>query len=84
MSHYASPSFWTCYEGLPKSVQDLADKSFELLKADSQYPSLHFKKIGNFRSVRVGLHYRALAVEIPDGLVWFWIGSHSDYDGIVG
>jgi hypothetical protein len=29
------------------------------------------------------MHYRALAVEIPDGLLWFWIGSHADYDKII-
>jgi hypothetical protein len=47
-------------------------------------PSLHFKKIGRFRSVRVGLRYRALAVEVADGLVWFWIGSHAEYDRLIG
>jgi len=26
------------------------------------------------------MYYRALAVEIPEGLLWFWIGSHADYD----
>lgn len=30
-----------------------------------------------------GLHYWALAVEADDGLVWFWVGSHSDYDNMV-
>jgi hypothetical protein len=29
------------------------------------------------------LHYRALAAEVTDGLVWFWIGSHADYDRLV-
>jgi len=27
---------------------------------------------------------RALAVETGDGLVWFWIGSHADYDALIG
>ena len=30
--------------------------------------------------MRVGSHHRALAVETNDGLVWFWIGTHADYD----
>ena len=34
-------------------------------------------------SVRVRLRYRALAVEIDGGLLWFWIGSHADYDALV-
>jgi hypothetical protein len=64
-------------------VRLLADKQFELLKADPQHPSLHFKRVGRFHSVRVGAHYRALAVDAPDGVLWFWIGSHADYDRIV-
>ena len=83
MKHTASPEFWSCYRDLPEAVQALADKNFALLKTDPQHPSLHFKSIGRFRSVRVGLHYRALAVEVPDGLLWFWIGNHSDYDRLL-
>lgn len=84
MNHYASPDFWSCYRALPAEVQGLADKSFSLLKADSRHPSLHVKKVGRFWSARVGLHYRAVAVEAPDGLLWFWIGTHAEYDKIVG
>jgi len=83
VKHLASPEFWACYHALPKSVQQLADKNFALLKRDTQHPSLHFKKIDRFRSVRVGLAYRALVLEVPDGILWFWIGSHADYDRLV-
>ncbi len=34
-------------------------------------------------SVRVGEHYRALGVDRPDGVVWFWIGSHADSDTLL-
>lgn len=34
MRHFASPTFWKLYEKLPSVVQELADKNFELLKAD--------------------------------------------------
>lgn len=64
-------------------MQQLADSNFELLKHNPRHPSLHFKQIGQFWSVRVGLHYRALGVSIPDGVVWFWIGTHSDYDRLL-
>ena len=84
MKHFASPDFWACYDQLPAAVRELADKNFELLKADPRHRSLKFKKIGKYRSVRVGLHYRALAVEVSEGLLWFWIGSHSDYDKLLG
>ena len=69
MKHLASPEFWTCYKSLSEPTQKLADKSYALLKNNSRHPSLHFKKVGRFWSVRIGLYYRALAVEIPDGVI---------------
>ena len=84
MTHRASPRFWRCYRALPRDVQSLADKSYALLKTNPAHPSLHFKKVAQFWSARVGLHYRALAVESGDDLGWFWIGSHADYDKLVG
>jgi hypothetical protein len=81
--HFATPEFWTCYNRLPGGVRDLADKNFSLMKSDSSHPSLHLKRIGNVWSVRAGLRYRALAHERIDGLVWFWIGPHSEYNTIL-
>ncbi len=83
MNHFASPSFWSAYEALPEHVKRIADKNYEILKANPKHPSLHFKKVGRYWSVRIGGHYRALAVEIDNGLLWFWIGSHSDYDKLI-
>jgi hypothetical protein len=83
LKHFASPAYWQCYERLPADIRELADECFNLLKTNVRHPSLHFKGIRNYRSVRVGLHYRALAVEVPDGLLWFWIGNHSEYDRLL-
>jgi hypothetical protein len=47
-------------------------------------PVAALKKVGRLWSVRVGPHYRALAIEDGADLVWFWIGSHADYDRLVG
>ena len=84
MRHFASPKFWAAYEALPLAVRELADANYELLKRDARHPSLQLKKVGRYWSVRVGLRYRALATEVEDGLLWFWIGSHADYDRIIG
>jgi hypothetical protein len=83
LKHFATPQFWRLYHQLPKEIRDLADKNFALLKADSKHPSLQFKKIENLWSVRAGRSYRALGVDRPEGVVWFWIGSHADYDGLL-
>lgn len=84
VKHRAARRFWQCYDALPIEVQRLADHNYTLLKADPRYPSLQYKKTGRFWSVRVGLHYRALAVEDGDDVIWFWIGHHSEYDRLVG
>jgi hypothetical protein len=55
-----------------------------MLRQDPYHPSLHFKKVGRFWSVRVGLHYRALAVEEGSDVVWFWFGTHAEYDKLLG
>ena len=83
MTHHASSAFWACYDALPAAVRALADKQFALLKENPQHPSLHFKRVKRFYSARIGVHYRTLGVVAPDGILWFWIGSHADYDRIV-
>ena len=60
-----------------------ADRAFKLLKANPRHPSLRLKNVGKYYSVRVGLHHRALGVPINDGILWFWIGSHEEYDRII-
>jgi hypothetical protein len=83
VKHLASPEFWASYEALPAAARKLADANYELLKRDRRHPSLHFKKVGRYWSVRVGLHYRALATETDGDMLWFWIGSHADYGRMI-
>lgn len=83
MKHRATPDFWYHYRQLPIEVQELADRCYEFLNQNSRYPSLHFKKVGSFWSVRIGIHYRALALEDGDDIVWFWIGTHAEYDQLL-
>jgi hypothetical protein len=83
MRHRASRKFWDYYEVLPKNIQRLADQNYELLKENPRHPSLHFKKAGRYWSVRVGVHFRAAAVQQGEDFVWFWIGHHSEYDRLL-
>jgi hypothetical protein len=83
VNQFADPGFWFHYRTLPEHIRLLADKNFELLKADFRHPSVRLKKIGTIYSAPVGLHYRALAHERTEGLVWFWIGHHSTYDQLL-
>ena len=86
MRHLTLPRFWQHYQHLPLEVRELADKDYELLKADASHASLHYKKVGKRKqlwSVRVGDHYRAPGTEKPEGIVWFWIGTHAEYDRLI-
>jgi hypothetical protein len=67
-------------------VQDLAHRSYALLKTDPSHRSLQFKTVGNgrFHIVRVGRYYRTLRLPVADSVHWFWIGTHGQYDKLVG
>jgi len=84
VNHRATASFWRLYHALPHDVRDRADKAFAMLKADARHPSLHLKKVGTLWSARVSRNHRALAVEDAEGLVWIWIGTHADYERLIG
>jgi hypothetical protein len=73
VKHLATARFWRCYRGLPADIQELANRCFSLLKSDSSHGSLRFKRIAPLWSVRVGLHYCALATASDGDVVWFWI-----------
>ena len=75
--------FRALFAELPESVQRQANDAYRLFRANPSHPGLAFKQVsanGPVYSVRIGLHYRALAIRKPDYLLWFWIGSHADYD----
>jgi hypothetical protein len=83
MNHFATADFWYGYRQLPVEIQELADKNFALLRENPHHPSLRLRKIERFWSARVGLHYRALARDRAEGLVWFWIGHHGEYERLL-
>ena len=86
MTHFTSPEFWPLYYALPLRVRRDADKYFSLLKSDPNHPSVHLKKVGDLWSARAGIHYRAVGLDAPgeeNGILWFWIGSHADYDHLI-
>ena len=83
MTHHASRRFWEAYKGLPENIQELADKNFKLLTANSGHPSLQFKKVGRHWSARVGQQYRAVAIPVDDGFLWTWIGTHDEYERLI-
>ena len=84
MSHQASKRFWQRFKELTPELQQLARDNYELLRIDSKHPSLHFKRVKSYWSVRVGASHRALGVDSSNGILWFWIGTHDEYDRLIG
>lgn len=83
MRSHTDARFWTLYDALPQDVQRGADRAYKLWQSDPYHPSLQFKRIDPqepIYSVRVGKKYRALGWLEGDTMIWFWIGSHADYD----
>jgi hypothetical protein len=81
-------SFRELFVALPQRVKETAKKNYELWQENPFHPSLEFKEIKskeNIWSVRVGIGWRALGVvkANEDKIVWFWIGSHAEYDKIL-
>jgi hypothetical protein len=76
------PDFRAAFAQLPQAVRQQARVAYRLFQQNPYHPSLQFKPIApSVYSVRVGLHYRALGTRISkDLIVWFWIGSHAEYD----
>jgi hypothetical protein len=55
-------------------------------KQNPYHPSLQFKPIHPSKpiySVRIGIGWRAVGVKDNDTMVWFWIGSHEEYNKLI-
>jgi hypothetical protein len=84
VNNCTSPRFWRYYNALPPEIRKLADKSFQLFKTNPQHPSLRFeRKKPELWSVRVSRGHRALARQLDDNLIWFWIGPHDVYERLL-
>ena len=88
MISHATPDFWACFNKLPQSIQAKAKTTYAVWSENPRHPGLHFKPVTSAGesvwSVRVGIHWRALGVRDGEAMIWFWIGSHADYDRLTG
>jgi len=71
---------------LPKHVQQQAQESYKLFSRDRNHPSLRFKKVHTTEpiySARINIDYRALGIIDGKEIIWFWIGSHAEYEKLL-
>ncbi|MFL6235624.1 MAG: type II toxin-antitoxin system RelE family toxin [Thermoanaerobaculia bacterium] len=87
MKSRITEDFVSLFNKLPHRVQENARKSYRLWRENPAHPGLHFKKVHDqepLYSVRIGRGWRALGLLEEDTITWFWIGSHADYDHLIG
>ena len=80
MEHILDDDFWDAYAELPPNVQRRVPQKFQLLRQNARHPSLRFKKVGDLWAIRVSRGYRALARQEKGDFIWFWVGTHSEYE----
>lgn len=86
MKSVTTAQFWKLYHALPEDVQRRADKAYALWQVNPQAHGLYFKSVGiqqPVHSVRIGTGHRALGLLTSDTMLWFWIGPHDEYVGLI-
>ena len=87
MKSELTSAFISCFAKLPERVKRTARKNYRLWRQNPSHPSLEFKKLITKQavySVRAGIGWCAVGVmKDSDTIVWFWIGSHSNYDKLI-
>ncbi len=84
MKSSGTTEFWQLYRDLPRPIREAARRTYRAWKEDPRAAGLRFKKVRDVYSIRIGATgYRAIAVDVPDGFLWIWIGSHDHYEQLL-
>lgn len=86
MNSHSTDKFRKAFAELPADVQKQARQASRLFIENPHHPSLRFKTIHPTRpiySVRIGMDYRAIGIRDKDDVIWYWIGSHAEYDRLI-
>ena len=76
-------TFWKLYRELPDDVRQKARQAFRLFRDNPVHPGLSFERLRGDPeswSVRITGSYRAVGWRRGDTVVWYWIGSHAQFD----
>lgn len=86
MNSHITEKYRKAFAELPADVQRQARQAYRIFIQNPYHPSLRFKQIHPARpiySVRIGMDYRAIGVRDVNQIIWYWIGSHADYDKLI-
>ena len=86
MNSIVTVDFMSCFRRLTADKRELARRAYRLWRTNPSHPGLRFKAIQgqpDLYSVRVGRGWRALGRLDGETMIWFWIGSHAEYDDLI-
>ncbi len=86
MKSRTTAEFRKSFANLPKQVQEQTREAYRQFKENPSYPSLRFKKVHPelpIYSARISNNYRAVGQLDGDTAIWFWVGSHAEYDKLL-
>jgi hypothetical protein len=75
--------FWRLYRTLPPKVREAARSAFQKFLKNPAHPGLQLERLRFDKrawSVRVTRNHRAVARRYGQDWLWFWIGSHEEFD----
>ena len=80
--------FRPLYDKLPERIRQDANEAYAKFALNPNHPGLNFERIQGARaplfSARVNEQFRVLGRgEGADTIVWFWIGTHQEYDKLL-
>jgi mRNA-degrading endonuclease RelE of RelBE toxin-antitoxin system len=83
---HTTERFRKMLQPLPEQIRRQASEAYKLFKQNPHHPSLRFKQIHPTKpvySVRINIDYRAVGAREGDDMLWFWIGSHTEYEKLI-
>jgi hypothetical protein len=79
----AAPEFWELYRKLSPEIRAAARDAYQLFSQNPAHPGLRVERLRfdtRAWSVRVTRDVRAVALRHGDEWLWFWIGTHKEFD----
>jgi hypothetical protein len=85
--------FRALFAELPPPIQRAARAAFRAFLIDPAHPALRHHALGDSRrghhransfSVSITMQYRAIYTVDSDVNVWYWVGTHNDYENFIG
>lgn len=86
--HWQTKGFRDCLSKLPPQIQKLANEKYQMLLSNPQQVGIKPMVENGFKipiwSAQVGGGHRALALKYQSYYVWYWIGTHEEYNRVKG